>query len=59
MYNLTLEELRAFAIMIKYHSPNFTSTNTDIMKDTCISKEYIDSLLSECLNVSLLKNLKQ
>jgi hypothetical protein len=54
IFTLTLEELRAFAIMIKYHSPNFISTNTDIMKDACISKEYIDSLLSECLGVSLL-----
>lgn len=51
MYNLTLEELRAFAIMIKYHSPNFTKTNTNIMKDKCISKKYIDSLLYECIGI--------
>lgn len=51
MYKLTLAELRAFAIMIKSHSPEFNSTDKNIMKDKGISKDYINSMLYECIGV--------
>jgi hypothetical protein len=51
MYHLTTQELRAFAIIMKYHSLNLQSTNTNVMKDKSIPKDYIDSILYECIGI--------